>query len=389
MVNNMQEDKEQQNGLTRAQNKLVDYSVAIYGEAATKKEAAYMARELVQCTLPHKNPGDVPAWSRKNGNLILGIQPGFNYATGKSYGYPYGTIPRLLLFWIITEAVRTKNRRLELGNSLAAFMRQLGLDSSRGGKRSDAKRLREQMERLFRSKFSFQKNHIGDNHSGASWLDMQVASKGEFWWSDKQPEQTTFWGSWIELGEDFYNAIVAAPVPVDMRALEALKKSPLALDLYAWLVYQAYRANKNQASRFETWEQLLSHLGGDYSEIGDFRRKVKAALNKIMLVYPHLRLGKRQGGIEILPESLPALQPKADIIESTASTLPPEPIPSCFYQLKPRTIERFKAQWSRLDPYTCQVAFDAWLADQPTDRTPKNYDAAFLGFAKKWVIGKL
>lgn len=40
-----------------------------------------------------------------------------------------------------------------------------------------------------------------------------------------------------ELGEDFFKMVTASPVPVDMRALRALKRSPLALDLYAWLTY--------------------------------------------------------------------------------------------------------------------------------------------------------
>ena len=98
----MQGDDKKPNQLTPAQRRLVDYSVAIFDEAATSKEAAYMARQLVQITLPHKNPGDVPAWSRRNGNLTLTIRPGWNSKKQEVYGYPYGTIPRLLLFWIIT-----------------------------------------------------------------------------------------------------------------------------------------------------------------------------------------------------------------------------------------------------------------------------------------------
>jgi hypothetical protein len=61
-------------------------------------DAAYLAREFVQASLPHSNPGDVPLWTRRNGDVTLAIQPGINIRTGKSYGYPYGTIPRLLLF---------------------------------------------------------------------------------------------------------------------------------------------------------------------------------------------------------------------------------------------------------------------------------------------------
>jgi hypothetical protein len=99
--------------LTRAQSNLIDTSVAIFSEQATKKDAAFLARELVQATLPYKNPGDVPLWKRTNGNLTLTIQPGMNIKTGKSYGYPYGSIPRLLLFWMTTEAARNKGRGFE------------------------------------------------------------------------------------------------------------------------------------------------------------------------------------------------------------------------------------------------------------------------------------
>ena len=55
-------------------------------------------REPIQATLPHKNPKDVPLWTRKNGNYILTIQPG--QFRGELLGYPYGTIPRLLMYWL-------------------------------------------------------------------------------------------------------------------------------------------------------------------------------------------------------------------------------------------------------------------------------------------------
>ncbi len=42
-------------------------------------------------------------------------------------GLPYGTYPRLLLAWLNTEAVRTKERTIILGHSLSEFMRQLDL----------------------------------------------------------------------------------------------------------------------------------------------------------------------------------------------------------------------------------------------------------------------
>ncbi|MBV8844136.1 MAG: hypothetical protein JO307_15115 [Bryobacterales bacterium] len=307
--------------LTDAQRKLLEHSANIFGELATKKDAAYLPRELVQVTLPHKNPGNVPLWTRTNGNLTVGIQPGMNLTTCESYGYPYGSIPRLLLFWITTEAVQKKSRRLQLGHSLSGFMAELGLDPNRGGKRSDARRLRDQMERLFRARMSFQGSLKRDDWDGEARLDMQVIDKSELWWSRKDPNQTALWGSWIELGEKFFDAITAFPVPADLRALRALKRSPLALDLYAWLTYEAWRAQRSGKVRFETWEQLHTHLGAEYGRLDHFRTKAKAALAKIKTVYPGLKLGDRMGGIQVLPESWPAIRPRNLTIDAVCKGL--------------------------------------------------------------------
>ena len=45
--------------LTAAQRKLLDHSAAIFEEPATRQDAAYLPRELVQVTLPHNNPGTI------------------------------------------------------------------------------------------------------------------------------------------------------------------------------------------------------------------------------------------------------------------------------------------------------------------------------------------
>ncbi|MBX7134203.1 MAG: hypothetical protein K1X67_16140 [Fimbriimonadaceae bacterium] len=281
--------------------KILDAAEAIQARPDAA-DVAFMARQLVQATLPHSNPaGSPPEWYRTNGNFTLSIRPGYatDPNTGQRYciGYPYGTIPRLLLFWLNTEVVRTRNRHIELGRSLADFMRQLGLDPSRGGKRSDAHRLRDQMHRLFRAQISFDETH----ETGQRWMDMQIAPSGEFWWDIKAPEQGVLWNSWIEVGEKFYQAILAAPVPVDMRALRALRKSPLALDLYAWSVHRTYGVTKKGVPQRLTWKQLQSQFGGDYTDSKDFKKKAKAALRKVGEVYPGLNVEEVDGGLIINP----------------------------------------------------------------------------------------
>src|SRR5688572_3645042 len=111
---------------------------------------------------------------------------------------------------------------------------------------------------------------------------MEIAPDSELWWDPKRPKQGALWESWIRLSEKFYSALVASPVPVDMRALRALKRSPLALDLYAWVCYRAFViVQKGQPPQFMAWELLRRQLGADYGTANDFQKKAAPALRKI------------------------------------------------------------------------------------------------------------
>jgi hypothetical protein len=300
--------------ITRAQQKLLDAGVQI-NEQPDAVELAYLARQLVQCTLPHTDPGEVPLWTRTNGNFTLVIaRTGFDPKTSRPIGYPYGSMPRLLLFWLNTEAVRTGKRRLELGDTFSVFIRQLGLDPSRGGVRSDARRLQEQMRRLFSAAINFQLNETFDDGVDKDRaMNMNVAADSELWWNPKRPEQVTLFDSWVELGEKFYQKIIEAPVPGDMRALLALKRSPLALDLYSWTTHKALTVARKGQSQFVPWIALMRQFGTDYSDPKDFRKKAIATLKKIQTVYPGLKLQDAEGGIIIHHSSRPAVPYKPSV----------------------------------------------------------------------------
>lgn len=302
-MSNDSPDSQKPHGLSPSTKRILDAAVEIQMEP-NATEMAFMARALVQATLPHSDPGAVPIWGRSNGRLTLTIKPDWELDPKtnqpRSVGIPYGTIPRLLLFWITTEAVKTKSRRLELGDSLSAFMRELGLTAT-GGRWGSIPRLREQMNRLFRAKISFDVRQEANGESGAAWLDMQVAPKGELWWNHHQPEQSTLWKSWIELGDSFFEAICSAPVPVDMRALQALKNSPMALDLYAWMNYRTFTLERGGKEQFVPWRGLMQQLGADYGELHDFRKRAKEAIRKVKVVSPGLNVDFAPGGLILRP----------------------------------------------------------------------------------------
>jgi hypothetical protein len=290
---------DQKSILTKAQRAIVNAGTEIRLDRATAEDAAYLARQFVQATLPHSDP-KADTWSRQNGNFTLGIQAGFNVKTGKSHGLPYGIIPRLLLFWITTEALKTKSPRLELGASMAGFMREVGLDPGHGGKRSDGQRLQVQMTRLFQARISFMQEVQDGSNEGSAWLNMQVSRKGVLWWNPRNPAQGSLWNSWIELERDFYDAITAAPIPIDVRALRALN--------------EVYRVEHTGRARFIPWRAVAKQLGADYegdNAAKELARKARAALRKIATVMPGVRLGDMRGGLSVLPGSLLAVPKKA------------------------------------------------------------------------------
>ncbi len=366
----------------------------IYAALPTPEDIVFLARELILCTLPHSDPGDVPAWSRVNGNLSLTLRPGWNEREKRVYGYPYGIIPRLILVWMVTEILRTKSRRLQLGHSLSDFLLKLGLDPGRGGERSDARRVREQMERLFHAIVSFDYSVSRDGHHAHAWTSMQVVSDGVLWWSEQDPERDSPWGSWIEVGEKLHQAVLSAPSPMDIRVLRHIKDSSLGIDLYAILNREAFIAMKSGKPRFLAWEWLMVQTGNEYADIRDFRKKALIQIEAILEVHPGLIITVQKGrrgqraGLWISNLSTPSILP--DWVEEAlpASPIASAAVPPPRQILKPATVETFGKRYPGLDPHACQATFDAWQEGLAPENKARRYDSAFLGFAAKWSKGK-
>ena len=92
---------------------------ALVNASEADPELGFMARTMALCSLPRTNPGKRKEYKRVNGPFTLYM------VAGGGNKLPYGNLPRLLLAWVCTEAVRTQSRVLVLGKSLAKFMREL------------------------------------------------------------------------------------------------------------------------------------------------------------------------------------------------------------------------------------------------------------------------
>ena len=259
---------------------LADQVDRLVSASEADPDRGFLGRTMALCSLPRSNPGNRLQYKRVNGPFTL-----YMIAGGGS-NLPFGTNPRLILAWVCTEVVRTGSRNLVLGRSLSEFMRKLGIASTNG--RTQA-RLRNQMERLFSCSVSM----IYKDTNRRSRANAVLADLTDFWWNPKHPAQAGLWKSKVRLSESFFNEIVSHPVPLDLTTLKALKRSPLGLDLYLWLVYRTFPLRTPMQKI--TWRAGVPSVRSanpaqahDKETIQNFRRNVLRELKKIKLAWPDL-----------------------------------------------------------------------------------------------------
>lgn len=253
----------------------------------------FMARSFIMATMPH---------SRQVGNSFIRTNGDFTLTmVGMSrYGLPYGVMPRLILAWVTTEAFRTKDRELVLGNSMSEFMRELGIVPT-GGKWGSIGILKRQSISLFASAIHFgwyEKPTVVDPQKSA--LNFLVSDKYKLWWEPQNLEKVR--ESRVTLSQPFFDEITKSPVPIDMRVLRAIKKSPMALDIYMWATWRVYSLKDFQLIK---WPSLQAQFGSGYPAtpqgVRDFKKKFKAQLDKIVFAYPQLNVDHNKTGLILKP----------------------------------------------------------------------------------------
>lgn len=269
----------------------------------------YAARLFAQLSLPYKDPGEVPYWERRNGTMTLRVYPGAitdprTGADEEAVAYPFGVMPRLLVTWMATEAVRTQDRVICFGSTLNQFLTRLGLANG-GGPTGPARRLRHQVERLFTCTMTLRDSQP-DVLRGAAFT---FAEDFELWLSHLRPADQPLWKSTVTLSERFFESVTSAPVPVDLRALRALRGSPMRLDIYTWLTY---RLSYLRRQTTVPWEALAGQFGGDYAQLRQFKAQFLKQLGAVRLVYPLADVQPAPGGL-VLRASPPHVPPRQSL----------------------------------------------------------------------------
>lgn len=267
----------------------------------------YLHSGFCQAALPHREPRNpLDPWIRRNGAYQLVIRPGILPLRDRviQIGVPYGTKARLIMIYFQTEAVRTRSQIVDLGPTMASWLRKMGLSTS-GGARGSYAPVREQALRIARCEFTMR---FERSASEARLADQRIVD-GMDLWRDATTEEALFrtggeWVRHVRLSDAFYEHLMEHAVPLSEEAIARLKHSNLALDLYVWLTYRLHTLRKETTV---PWYALAEHFGSE-SGHRQIAFRLKETLRDVAAVYPEADVEASSRGLILRPSrpSVPA-----------------------------------------------------------------------------------
>ena len=229
-------------------------------------------------------------YKKTNGNWTLKLE-------NTEYGVPYGVYARIELARLVSIAVKTKSPELAL-KPISQHLKEFNILPT-GGQNGTIERYRNQMLRLFTMSVN-RSMHSDELDKG---LNFHLVHDYELWKASTAPP-------YIILTDYFFNEIVGcesnkgSAVPFDMRAIKALKHSPLQMDIYLFL---SYRFNAIRQNKFIPWLSLQKQFSGSDTndedsivtpeQLRNFKKRFIAALKSVLVVYPDANIAMSDGGI--------------------------------------------------------------------------------------------
>ena len=282
-------DAAQQLATSLGQPDLFERVLAVQDETPSP---GFLHSALCAMSLPVRRPKDEYApIMRQDGQytLVINPKPRLDLVNGQqqfqSLGIPFGSLPRLILIHIMTEAVRANSRHVHLGRNFSDWMRRMGFKTVSYGPRGSATLIRDQMDRLLSCEWMIRWDNVaqtGAHEFGIREIKLTNEYRG-------QDGPKSGFQREILMTEGFFHHLKEHAVPLNEVAIRQLRDSATALDLYTWLAYRLPRiGNKRPASL--SWDQLAVHFGNDGKNIRKFRQTIRDAWERhVSGVYPEAK----------------------------------------------------------------------------------------------------
>jgi Plasmid encoded RepA protein len=249
-------------------------------------------------SLPHKRIEEA-LWKRAGHRTTLLVESGRS-RNGDLVGVPYGSIARLILLYLQTEAVRTNSPEVELGRSMKSWMSRMSLTS--GGKTYQL--VTEQARRISACRLTFftdRENGAETRHNGAFVQDAITFA------SVIEDDQPSLWQDRVRLDPSFWRSLRDHPVPVREEAIRAIGTRSLAIDVYIWLAYRLHALTKSTPI---SWTAVHAQFGAGFRLVRQIKPTFMEALHLALAVYPEACVDTEKQGLVLHPS--PPAVPKSE-----------------------------------------------------------------------------
>jgi len=306
-------------GIGPAQLRLIERGGVIAQEPPNGDDMAFTHAVFCQVGLPRRRV-DGTSFTRQSGEAWLTVQSGLlDLGNGPEPQYvPYGALPRVALAWVSTYAKRHKTREVPIGRSASEFLGLLGKNAN-GGVRGDLTMLKPQMHALAACRLQI--GYHGRTFNGGP------IEQFDAWFSSAEAEaaKRSRWPGVLVLSQAYFGELCEHGVPLDNRALMALRGSALALDLYCWLAHRLCRMKRTtHVPRVRLKEQFGQEYTGKNAS-ANFWTSFQQALRAVVSVYPDAKVDERPDGL-LLALSRPPIPPRTLEFASSAPAVQLAPV---------------------------------------------------------------
>lgn len=272
--------------VSKAERQAVDAAAALLAEEENRLGITHAG--FAMTSLPHKKTAE-GYWKRQGHRTTLLVESGRN-RDGTLIGVPYGSIARLILLYLQTEAVRTNNPEVELGRSMKAWMARMSL--STGGKTYQL--VAEQAHRISSCRLTFFADVANaELRSNGAFVQSAISLAGVM-----DESQSTLWQDRVRLDEGFWRSLRDHPVPVREEALRAIGTRSLAIDVYIWLAYRLHALIKPTPV---SWMSIHAQFGAGFRAVRQIKPTFLEALQIALAVYPEAAVEVDRDGVVLLP----------------------------------------------------------------------------------------
>lgn len=293
----------------RATRHLLDAHDAIFSAAPNGNDIAFYPSVFCSIYLPRSRfSGEV--YEHRYRNWALQIESGHfrNHEGLIRQPIPYGGMARLLIATLTTEAIRFGSAEVSLCRSQSEFLRRSGLATYKTNQtHGDVHRsMMQQLLAISTCVLSYRFQRAIPNE-GSRQVHVWSKPISKFVdWGDESVVPRSAWPGTLTFSAEFFDDLANHSVPIDRRALLALKQSPLAIDIYVFLAQRFYSLKYGPLDI--RWESLADQFGYRQDRVFNFRKQFRNQLPRVQLLYKDCEISCDDHFIRLYPSPTPVPQ---------------------------------------------------------------------------------